>query len=284
MQPHDAGEVPGQTINPEIIMLRTIHFRLVAGLSLLVLLFQTTLVQAAPAKPEMLIYCGITMIRPMTEIARAYEQREPIRIVLAQGGSEDLYQSLKKSGVGDLYLPGEPTYRSKYLAEGLLGEVVTVGYNQLAIMAKKGNPKHIKGDVRELLRNDVTTIIGNAESGSVGKETRDVLTAAGIYSQVLDASIYLAPDSRGLNNAMKNGEADAILNWRATGFFPDNARFVEVIDLNPKLAPPQALLLNLLTFSKYKEQAKRFMQFTAGEEGQAIFRKYGFLDNKSLTR
>jgi molybdate transport system substrate-binding protein len=284
MQPHDAGEVPGQTFNPEIIMLRTIHFRLVAGLSLLVLLFQTTLVQAAPAKPEMLIYCGITMIRPMTEIARAYEQREPIRIVLAQGGSEDLYQSLKNSGVGDLYLPGEPTFRSKYLVEGLLGEVVTVGYNQLAIMTKKGNPKRIKGDVRELLRNDVTTIIGNAESGSVGKETRDVLTAAGIYSQVLDASIYLAPDSRGLNNAMKNGEADAILNWRATGFFPDNAKFVEVIDLNPKLAPPQALLLNLLTFSKHKEQAKRFMQFAAGEEGQAIFRKYGFLDNKSLTR
>jgi molybdate transport system substrate-binding protein len=258
--------------------------RLVAGFALLVLLFQATLALAAPAKPEMLIYCGITMIRPMTEVARAFEQREQIKIVLAQGGSEDLYQSLKKSGVGDLYLPGEPTFRSKYLAEGLLGEVVTVGYNQLSIMVKKGNPKRIKGDVKELLRNDVTTIIGNAESGSVGKETRDVLTAAGLYSKVLDASILLAPDSRGLNNAMKNGEADAILNWRATGFFPDNAKFVEVIDLNPQLAPPQALLLNLLTFSKHKEQAKRFMQFTAGEEGQAIFRKYGFLDNKSLTR
>lgn len=239
---------------------------------------------AAPAKPEMLIYCGITMIRPMTEIAHAFERSENVKIVLAQGGSEDLYQSLKKSGVGDLYLPGEPTFRSKYISEGLLGDVTTVGYNQLAIMVKKGNPKKIKGDVKELLRSDVTTIIGNAESGSVGKESKDVLTAAGIYNKVLDASIYLAPDSRGLNNAMKNGEADAILNWRATGFFPDNAKFVDVIDLNPKLAPPQALLLNLLTFSQNKDLAKRFMQFTAGEEGQAVFRKFGFLDNKSLNK
>ena len=258
--------------------------KLFTGLSLLSMLLLAFVAQAEATKPEMLIYCGITMIRPMTEIARLYEQRENVKIALAQGGSEDLYQNLKKSGVGDLYLPGEPTFRSKYLAEGLLSDVVTVGYNQLAIMVKKGNPKHVKGDVKELLRNDVTIIIGNAESGSVGKETKDVLSAAGIYSKVLDATVYLAPDSRGLNNAMKSGEADVILNWRATGFFPDNAKAVDVIDLNPKLAPPQALLLNLLSFSKNKEQAKRFMHFAAGEEGQAVFRKFGFLDNKSATK
>lgn len=239
-------------------------------------------VQAEQARNEMLLYCGITMIRPMTEIARAFEQREPVKITLAQGGSEDLYQSLKKSRQGDLYLPGEPTYRSKYLSEGLLGDVVTVGYNQLAIVVKKGNPKHVKGDPKELLRSDLTIIIGNAESGSVGKETKDVLESAGLYQKVLDAAIYLAPDSRVLNNAMKKGEADAILNWRATAFFPDNAALVDVVDLNPKLAKPQSLLLNLLTFSSHKEEAKRFMAFTAGEEGQAIFRKWGFLDNKAV--
>lgn len=239
-------------------------------------------VQAEQARNEMLLYCGITMIRPMTEIARAFEQREPVKITLAQGGSEDLYQSLKKSRQGDLYLPGEPTYRSKYLSEGLLGDVVTVGYNQLAIVVKKGNPKHVKGDPKELLRSDLTIIIGNAESGSVGKETKDVLESAGLYQKVLDAAIYLAPDSRVLNNAMKKGEADAILNWRATAFFPDNAALVDVVDLNPKLAKPQSLLLNLLTFSSHKEEAKRFMAFTAGEDGQAIFRKWGFLDNKAV--
>ena len=272
-----------QGLTIEVNMLRLSSFKAIGNI-LLLCLCQIAAAVAAPAKPEMLIYCGITMIRPMTEISRMFEQRENVSIVLAQGGSEDLYQSLKKSGVGDLYLPGEPTFRSKYLPEGLLGDFVTVGYNQLAIMVKKGNPKHIKGDVKELLRSDITSIIGNAESGSVGKETRDVLTAAGIYSKVLDASIYLAPDSRGLNNAMKNGEADVILNWRATGFFADNAKFVDVIDLNPKLAPPQALLLNLLTFSKNKELTRRYMQFAAGDEGQAVFRKFGFLDNKSLTK
>jgi molybdate transport system substrate-binding protein len=237
---------------------------------------------AEQARAEMLIYCGITMIRPMTEIARAFEQLEPVKLTLAQGGSEDLYQSLKKSRVGDLYLPGEPSYRAKYLSEGLLGEVKTVGYNQLAMVVKKGNPKQVKPDLKTLLRPDLAVLIGNAESGSVGKETKDVLDAAGLYDKVLDAAIYLAPDSRVLSNAMKKGEADVILNWRATAFFPDNAAVVDVVDLSPKLAKPQALLLNLLTFSRNKEAARRFMAYTAGPEGQAIFRKWGFLDNKTV--
>jgi len=246
--------------------------------ALLALLLPVT-ASAEQARPEMLLYCGITMIRPMTEIARAFEQRENVKITLAQGGSEDLYQSLKKSRVGDLYLPGEPTFRSKYLGEGLLGDAVTVGYNQLALVVKKGNPLRVKGDPRELLRPDLRVLVGNAESGSVGKETKDVLEAVGLYQKVLETAIYLAPDSRVLNNAMKKGEADVILNWRATAFFPDNVAAVDVVDLSPKLAKPQALLLNLLTFSRNKELAHRFMAFTAGEEGQAIYRKWGFLDN-----
>lgn len=249
--------------------------RLLSGL----LLFACAGLAHTADRAEMLIYCGITMVRPMTEIARQFETREKVAITLAQGGSEDLYQSLKKSGQGDLYLPGEPSYREKYLGEGLLGEVVTVGYNQLALVVRKGNPKQVKSDPRELLRRDLTIIIGNAESGSVGKESKDVLDSLGLYQKILEAALYLAPDSRVLNNAMKKGEADVILNWRATAFFPDNQPFVDVVDLNPKLAKPQALMLNLLASSRSKELARRFMRFTASEEGQAIFRKWGFLDN-----
>ena len=80
---------------------------------------------------------------------------------------------------------------------------------------------------------------------------------------------------------MKKGEADGMLNWRATGFFPDNAEVIDVIDLAPALAKPQALLLNLLNSSKNQDLARRFMEYAASEQGQAVFRKHGFLDNKT---
>jgi molybdate transport system substrate-binding protein len=259
--------------------------RLISALAVIVSFFATAQLSFAQGvKPELLVYCGITMVRPMTEIAQNLEKKEGVKVTLAQGGSEDLYQSLKKSGVGDLYLPGEPTYRAKYLKEGLMGEFKIVGYNQMALMVQKGNPKKVKGDPKELLRSDLNVMIGNSTSGSVGKESKDILDAMGIYSKVVDAAMSLAPDSRSLANAMKNKEADLIMNWRATGFFTDNAAAMDVIDLDPKLAKPQALLLNLLTFSKNKDLARRLISYAAGEEGQAIFRKYGFLDNKTVVK
>lgn len=243
-------------------------------------------VEAADGKKpvELLIYCGITMIRPMSEIAHRFEKIENVKVAIAQGGSEDLYQSAKKSMLGDIYLPGEPAYRAKHLSEGLLGEYVTVGYNQLALLVRKGNPKKVRGDLRELLREDLLVIIGNAQSGSIGQATRTALEKLGIYQQVLEKAVFLAPDSRSLNLAMKQGEADLIVNWRATGYFSDNSAVLDVIDLPPKAAKPEALLLNLLTFSKQKPLVRRFMKYATSAEGQAIFRKYGFHDNTFLRR
>ncbi len=236
---------------------------------------------AQSTKPEMLLYCGITMVRPMTEIVQSFEKRENVRIVISQGGSEDLFQAAKKSGVGDWYLPGEPSFYDGHVKEGLFGDKVTVGYNQMALMVLKGNPKGVKSDPRELLRKDLLVTLGNADSGSVGKESKDILDRLGIYAKVVRAAAFLSPDSRSLVGALKRDEADLTLNWRATGFFPDNAAALDVIDLDPKLAKPQALLLIQLKSTRQGEIGKRFMAYAAGEDGQAIFRKHGFLDNKA---
>jgi molybdate transport system substrate-binding protein len=238
-------------------------------------------VQARAAEPEMLLYCGITMVKPMSEIAQLFEKRNKLKIRIAQGGSEDLYQSAKSSGQGDWYLPGEPSYLDKHQSEGILGEFVNVGYNQMALVVPKGNPKKVQPDPRELLRKDLRVILGNAESGSVGQASKNVLDPLGIYPKVVKAAVFLSPDSRSLMNAMRRDEADLTLNWRATGFFPENVARFDLIDLDAKIAKPQALLLILLKSSSDTTQARAFMTLAAADEGQAIFRKYGFLDNRA---
>jgi molybdate transport system substrate-binding protein len=253
--------------------------RTLSGLALAALLACPA--HAQSVRSEHLLYCGITMVRPMTEIAQNFEKRENVKINIAQGGSEDLYQSARSSATGDWYLPGEPSYYQKHQKDGLFGEYLNVGYNQMALMVQKGNPKGVKGDPREMLRKDLVAIIGNAESGSVGKEAKDILDSLGIYPRVVRQAAFLAPDSRSIVNAMKKGEADITMNWRATGFFADNIGKLDVVDLDPRLAKPQALLLIQLKSTKNVELAKRFLTYTASEEGQAIFRKHGFLDNKT---
>ena len=249
------------------------------GFVLCALLFSATLLAQTPT---LLIYCGITMVRPVTELSRKFETRENIRIQIAQGGSEDLYQSAKRSHLGDIYFPGEPSYRDKHFAEGLFGEATLVGYNQMALIVRKGNPKQVKGDLQQLLRKDLTLLVGNAESGSVGQETRAMLEKMGLYHKVVARAVQLMPDSRSINLALRRGEADVALNWRATSFFPDNAADLQAVDLDPKVAPPQALLLIPLNFSKNAALAQKFIRYAATEEGQAVFRKHGFVDSRGV--
>ena len=61
--------------------------------------------------PELIFYVGITMVKPMTELAKQFEAKEGVKIKILQGGSEDLYQSAKSSGAGDLYMPGALSYQ-----------------------------------------------------------------------------------------------------------------------------------------------------------------------------
>jgi molybdate transport system substrate-binding protein len=75
-------------------------------------------------KKEILAYIGITMAKPMAEIATIMEKRRGVSVIITQGGSEDLYQSLKTARKGDLYLPGSASYREKHLSDGLLGDFV----------------------------------------------------------------------------------------------------------------------------------------------------------------
>lgn len=233
---------------------------------------------ARAAGENLLIYCGITMIRPVTELARRFEKRERIKITLSQGGSEDLYQSLRKSKIGDLYLPGEPYYRTMHLSEGLLGDYKTVGYNQMVIFVVKSNPKKVRPDPHELLRSDLTLILGNAQSGSVGHASKTLLDRYNLYPRAVAKAALLFPDSRSLTLSLKRGEADVTLCWRATAFFPDNAPFMDVVDLPVGMASPQALQITRLTFSVNQVLAARFMDFLASPEGQSVFREFGFLD------
>ncbi|MBB1487563.1 substrate-binding domain-containing protein [Oceanospirillum sediminis] len=236
--------------------------------------------QTSNIKTELLAYIGITMAKPMAEIFDIMESRYDIKVTMTQGGSEDLYQSLKSSRLGDLYMPGSASYRERHKKDGLLGAYEDIGFNQASLMVVKGNPKNVRADVNELLRSDLDIVVCNPDSGSIGKESKKILSSVGIYDQVFEKSQYLTTDSRNLNKALRVGDADVILNWRATAFFPENRPNTEILDLPVTMAKPKKLQLNLLTFSDNPEAAKKVMEFAASGEGQAIFRKYGFLDAK----
>jgi len=227
------------------------------------------------AQKELLIFCGATMIQPMSEIASIIEQQEQVRISFIKGGSGNLLKSIRFNQVGDLYLPGSDSYIEQAREEGLIIESVHVGYNKAAMMVQKGNPRAIKAELSALTNNSYYVVIGNPNSGSIGKETKKILTAAKIFDEVLDNTKEMTTDSKRLIDVLKKGEADLVINWFATSSWAENKEYVDALSIDEKFAKKKRLVLGLLSSSKYPEIARKLMAYAGSEEGRRIFDQYG---------
>ena len=231
-------------------------------------------------KKELLVYCGITMFKPMSDIAKVIEQQEGCKIIITKGGSGNLLESIRINKVGDLYLPGADSYIKTCLAEGVVTETVHVGYNKAAMMVQKGNPKGIIADLDNLASKEYYVVIGNPQSGSIGRETTKILKQKGILAEVQRNARALTTDSKDLILVLKRKEADLVVNWYATSTWPENSPYVDVLPISEKYACKKRLVLGLLSTSKHPGIARKFMEYAASEEGRELFKKYGLYDVK----
>ena len=231
---------------------------------------------APTPKRELLIYCGITMIRPMREIADIIEEQENITVIIVKGGSGNLLRSIEINGVGDLYLPGSASYIESATEKNLITETNLVGYNRATLVVQKGNPLNISSDLANLADPAYYVVIGNPDSGSIGKETRRILEEEGIFDSVLLNTRELTTDSKNLVSAIVEGRADLVINWYAVSTWDENETYIDVILIDDELAPPKELILVSLSTAKEPELAKIFIDYAASDAGQAIFDEYGF--------
>ena len=233
--------------------------------------------KSAP-KTESLIYCGITMIKPMSEIAAIIERQEDCKIVITKGGSGNLLKSIKINKVGDLYLPGSDSYIKTCLSKGLVSETAHVGYNKAALMVQKGNPKDLDSNLNGLKDPRYYVVIGNPDSGSIGKETKRILDKKGIFKDVAQNARKLTTDSKDLVAVIKNKEADLVVNWYATSTWNENKPYVEAIAIDERFAKKKKLVIGLLNTCRNPEIARKFMACAASPKGREIFNKYGLYD------
>ncbi len=228
-------------------------------------------------RPQLLMYCGITMIQPMQEVADAVSAKENCDIQLTKSGSGNLLESVRLLKEGDLFLAGSAQYVPMLEKEGFVTASAPVGYNQLALMVQKGNPRKISSDFRELMRRDLYIVLGNPESGSVGAETKRILEKQGIYTEVMQNVRELTPDSKRLTQVLIEKRADLVANWYAVSVWNENKSYLEALPIDEQYCEKKAIILARLACSKHPEIAQKVLDYTVSPAGQAIFKRYGFI-------
>jgi len=230
-------------------------------------------------KPELLIYCGITMINPMLEIAEYVEKEKNCKISITKGGSGNLLNAIKINKIGDLYLPGAYSYIQQCKDEGLIDMNELVGYNVAAIIVPEGNPMNIGGDPIVFANSKYKTIFADPNSGSIGRMAAAIFEKRGVKNDALFNALRLSTDSKDITNAIINGEADIGLNWCVTTHWKENEDKIDGIKIDEKYAPQKKLVLARLVYSKHREIAEFFIKIATDSIGKQIFYNYGFINH-----
>ena len=255
--------------------------RILSLLTILLTIFITS-VFADTAKP-VVVFAGSASQPPLEEAAKAFEEKFGIPITLHLGGSGSMLSQIRLSGQGDLYIPGSPDYMEKAREFDLVdGEETKLAYLVPAILVPKGNPQQIR-TLQDLTRPGVS--VGIAEPGSV---------CVGLYAveimQTNNLVDKIRPNLRGQVESCAKaaamlplGTVDAVLGWRE--FATWNPQAMEAILLSPKEVPRLAYIpAARLRHAANPDGAKAFVAYLKSEDGQAIFRKWGYFTEEEDAR
>lgn len=217
------------------------------------------------------VYCGTSMSKPVQEIARRFEEETGAKVEFTFGGSETLLPQIVLTRKGDIFVCHDPY--ADYLAEkGLLEEDRVVGYLAPVLIVPKGNPKGIK-TLEDLARPGLRVALGDPRFQTCAQMVHEKLKEKGIKEAVMKNMVLEARSHQELGNAVKLGTVDAAVVWNFIAV--TNSDALDAIWTGDEY-PDIRVHICLLSCSKDKKLARKFLDYASSDESKALFEKYGY--------
>jgi molybdate transport system substrate-binding protein len=219
----------------------------------------------------LLVYCGAGLRDPMEEIAEIFEAREGVGIEFTFGGSAQLLSQIELYQKGDAYMPGARSYIESAMEKGFVDKTEDVVYHVLAIAVPKGNPANITS-IEDLANPGVRVAIGEPTGPAVGSAAKKMLEKDGLWDAVEANTVVKSGTVNELLVYISMGQADAAIIWEDLY----NSESMDLLEIPIEEGFVKVVPIGTLVFSENKENAEKFMQFVASDEGKAIYAKHGF--------
>jgi molybdate transport system substrate-binding protein len=220
---------------------------------------------------DIVVFAASSLTEAFTEIAGLFEAQNPdANVTLNFGGSGDLVNQITQGAPADVFASADDANMTKIVDAGEnVGEPVSIAKNTMEIIVEKGNPKGI-ASVADLAQPGLLVVLC-ADTVPCGKSAAAVLANAAVTL----TPVSLEDKVKGVVTKVSAGEADAgivyVSDVNAAG---DAADGVEIpADINVINNYP-------VVFTKGGTNAagaQAFIDFVAGDAGQAVLAKFGFL-------
>jgi molybdenum ABC transporter molybdate-binding protein len=225
-----------------------------------------------PGSEDLLFHCAAGLRKPMSEIARHYEEEFGVKVHLQFGGSGALASQLELAG-GDLYLPADQSYIDSAREKGLMKEVIPVALLTAGLVVPKGNPRGLT-TLSDLGKEGLKISLAE-RSASVGRFTWKVLEEEGLLARVNPNVVVTKPTVNAIVEDVATGAVDVSLAWDAVA---KNFSEVEWLAVPEFLKRAKRASIGVLTSSKDAKRALHFARYvTARDRGRKVFQEMGFM-------
>ena len=187
--------------------------------------------------------------------------------------AEILIEKIAAIKEGDLLTCGSEFILDHAQLKGLILKETrrSLGSRTSAILVQKGNPKKITS-MSDLAKEGIR--VGVSVSGCLTGVWDDLATKAGFAEQIRKNTVAYADGCGELMSFINKKKVDAVLGWDA--FKNLNMETVDRIELPKDLQVHRSTAIGVITFSKNKELAKKFIDFLTSEKGKKIYEEYGW--------
>jgi molybdate transport system substrate-binding protein len=241
------------------------------GILFLLSILTTTKLSAA----ELTVQAAASLTDAMKEIGAAYEKKSGEKMQFNFGASSLLERQIEEGAPADVFLSADEEKMDALEKKGLVmtGTRRSLLSNSLVIVVPADasvTPKSVadlaKPEFKKLALAETQTV-------PAGIYAREYLEKLGFWDKVKE-KVVPTENVRAALAAVESGNVDAGIVYKTDALISKKLKIaVEIASAEgPKISYPVAVVKS----SKAPESAKKFVEYLAGPDAMAVFKKFGF--------
>lgn len=218
---------------------------------------------------SLMIFSGAGLADPVQEIADTFKEQTGCEAEIVFAGTGQLISQIQTTKSGDLLIAGAVD-ELEAMEDDEIIETVEMVKHIPVIAVQKGNPLGVES-VKDLGKDGLTVLLPDPETTPIGKIAVKAFEDNGIIDSIdIVANTTTAPLAM---TALAKGNADAAVIWKENGAKNEKITVLDLPEMEKYIKVVPAVSLS---YSENEDARKAFVEYMTGEEGMAIWAKYGY--------
>lgn len=224
---------------------------------------------------ELTISVATSLLNPINEIIKEYENENNVKVNINFGGSGTLKSQIENGADVCAYFSANEKFMDELVEKNMVKEdEINVPISNSLVLIKSDKCKYDIKSLKDLLKYDITMAIGQIDTVPAGQYAKESLEKLNIFNEIKDKLVY-GKDVSAVKNYVETSEVDLGIVYKSDSLDLKSSQVVLEIpknlheNINYTLAPINS-----------SEDGKKIIEFINSKYSKKILREYGFLINE----